>query len=878
MSMFQNVQAAAALGQQNQVAQSRLQSHIDNRNDEMYRRYAESQRQVNQKAREIFNPTLEKMFGQMMEGSSVGEFLATAVGKKRVSVAEAVKMAEMDAQDNIQKRMLEGAKSAPFMTIGGQTGPTDQGQPPAEGGEASNSPPATAKSPSNVRIPEGTTPQQAAAIQGVASRTAPQRFGYSFPQLKLSQNPYGGLIAENAQTGERFVFSEEALGAMGSAIEAENEAIRADATMTFAKNIKTQSDSNGRFKDAANLIMGDIALEQARKEGLVSDEHYKMFLALGVRPTQKELEQLRKGLITRDQLMKQLSEEKYQARRKQNDNNISFLSNEIAFHDKQILGFMRGSSGGDSDYGGSDPAALQMSEGGMPSVVDNEALTKARNERNNLAMQRSYYAQANSAMFNHNLHGMSNNLLQGIESGSVDRNALLGIMKIAATDVSAISDPERAMRLLPGEVKNSEEFITKMMPAIMRAGESLGWKMDADTVGAFVDLYITDVNDRVSAEAVRERQAKEDNRIAAQPDLTVAGRDYVDQFRPQPSPEAAAPPGSVSGGISTASAMDDKSLTQDEMDAYVAGIPELAALDQDTQAEFLAVQRDQLGEEAFRDYIRGNEDSDLGASSQQMRDDASRAAFDFDKANADAKERMKNSVRERDAGQGMSKPDADADVVITDDLLDRTEPIKSPYEVEPFAVALRRKFEPIIRNLIADANRKQDQSGLSYEVEPFFVSVQNKLDGLLENMVTNAKQQEEMAGRGYETMPATTKFYNDVANVVSNITDFLPKTSEQQFESLVEIITDRNTQSALDANMEEAGKLEDLLRYISENNVRGSEKQYFRREVENLRESIERMGNSSSGYGYYQKAVKDLEKAEMALRWIETGQNPYSSK
>ena len=878
MSMFQNVQAAAALGQQNQVAQSRLQSQIDSRNDEMYRRYAESQRQVNQTAREIFNPTLAKMFDQMMEGSSVGEFLATAVGKKRVSVAEAVKMAEMDAQDNIQKRMLEGAKSAPFMTIGGQTGPTDQGQPPAEGGEASDVPPATAKSPSNVRIPEGATPQQAAAIQGVASRTAPQRFGYSFPQLKLSQNPYGGLIAENAQTGERFVFSEAALGAMGGAIEAENEAIRADATMTFAKNIKTQSDSNGRFKDAANLIMGDIALEQAHKEGLVSDEHYKMFLALGVRPTQKELEQLRKGLISRDQLMKQLSEEKYQAHRKRNDANMSFLNDQISVLDKQIIALMRGSSGGGNGLGGLD-AGIQMNEIGTQPVIDHAALTAARNERNNFAMQRNYHAQANSAMFNHNLHGVSNNLTgEEIKKGTVDRNTLLGIMKIAATEVSAIADPERAMRLLPGAVKNNEEFITKMMPALMNAAQSLGWQMDSSAANEFATLYIEDVDNRVRLEGLQADLAKHDERMAGQPDRTIGDADYIDQFRPQPPQEAAAPLGSVSGGISTASAMDDKSLTQDEVDAYVAGIPELAALDPDTQAEFLAVQRDQLGEEAFRDYIRGNEDSDLGASSQQMRDDASRAAFDFDKANADAKERMKNSVRERDAGQGMSKPDADADVVITDDLLDRTEPIKSPYEVEPFAVALRRKFEPIIRNLIDDANRKQDQSGLSYEVEPFFVSVRNKLDGLLENMVTNAKQQEEMAGRGYETMPATTKFYNDVANVVSNITDFLPKTSEQQFESLVEIITDRNTQSALDANMEEAGKLEDLLRYISENNVRGSEKQYFRREVENLRESIERMGNSSSGYGYYQKAVKDLEKAEMALRWIETGQNPYSSK
>lgn len=862
MSMFQNVQAAAALGQQNQVAQSRLQSRIDNRNDEMYRRYAESQRQVNQTAREIFNPTLAKMFDQMMEGSATGEFLATAVGKKRVSVAEAVKMAEMDAQDNIQKRMLQGAKSAPFMTIGGQTGPTDQGQPPAEGGEASDVPPATAKSPSNVRIPEGTTPQQAAAIQGVASRTAPQRFGYSFPQLKLSQNPYGGLIAENAQTGERFVFSEEALGAMGSAIEAENEAIRADATMTFAKNVRTQSNSNTRFENYTNQIMGDLALREAIDQGLVSREETAIFFELDVRPTQKELKMLTDGRITRDQLIRKLSEEKYQARRKQNDNNISFLSNEIAFHDKQILGFMRGSSGGDSDYGGSDPAALQMSEGGMPSVVDNEALTKARNERNNLAMQRSYYAQANSAMFNHNLHGMSNNLLQGIESGSVDRNALLGIMKIAATDVSAISDPERAMRLLPGEVKNTEEFITKMMPAIMRAGESLGWNMDAGVADAFRNVYITDVDDRVNKELVRKRQAEEDDRIALQRDLTVAGPDYLSQFRQQPAgQETAAPPGTVSGGISTASAMDDKSLTQDEVDAYVAGIPELAALDPDTQAEFLAVQRDQLGEEAFRDYIRGNEDSDLGASSQQMRDDASRAAFDFDKANADAKERMKNSVRDNSQK--------------AEDGVNRTNEVKNDATYGTMA-----DFEFSLDDAAQKASEVKESAnaGSPYDAEPVFVAIKDKINNFLDDMISGAKQQQEMAGRGYETMPESAKFYNNVLDVVSNITDLLPKSPEEQFESLVEVITDRRTQEALDSKMQEATELEDLLRYISENNIRGSQKRYFRREVESMRESIERMGNASSGYGYYQKAVEDLEKAEMALRWIETGQNPYSSK
>lgn len=881
MSMFQNVQAAAALGQQNAAQQAAMQKWIDGRNDEMYRRYAEKQRQLNQTSREIFNPTFEKMFSQMMEGSAVGEFLATAAGKKRVKVAEAIKMAEMDAQDSIQARMLKGAKSAPFMTIGGQTGPTDQGntpagteapagsEVPAKSGEAGDTPPATAKSPSNVRIPKSATPAQAAAIQGVASRSAPERFGYSFPQLKISQNPYGGLIAENAQTGERFVFSEEALGAMGNAIEAENEALRADATMTFARNMRTQSNSDTRFENYTNQIMGDIALRAAIDQGLISREEAAIFFELGVRPTQKELKMLTDGVITRDQLIIKLSEEKYQARRKLNDDEMSFLNSQISYLDKQILSLMRGSSGGDSDYGGSDPAALRMGEGGMPSVVDHEALSKLRNERNNLAMQRSYHAQVNSAMFNHNLHGMSNNLLQGIESGSVDRNALLGIMKIAATDVSAISDPERAMRLLPGEVKNTEEFITKMMPAIMRAGASLGWNMDAGVAKAFTDLYITDVNDRVNQELVRKKQAEEDDRIALQRDLTVADQDYVSQFRQQPAgQETDAPPGTVSGGISTAQAMVDDSLTQEEEDAFVARTPELAALDPETRSEFLAVQRSQLGEEAYRDYIRGNEDSDFGAADLDKQEEAYRGMFDFDAA------------RERDARQRMSKPDADADVEITKDLLDRTEtkPIKSPYQVEPLLASLRRRFEPIFKNMIADAKRKQDQSGISYEVEPILVSVKNKLDGLLDNMITNAKQQEEMANRGYEVMPATTKFYNDVAEVVSDITDFLPKPAEQQFESLVEIITDEKTQAALDANMEEAGKLEDLLRYISENNVRGSEERYFRREVENLRESIERMGSASSNYSYYQKAVADLEKAEMALRWIETGQNPYSSK
>ena len=122
-----------------------------------------------------------------------------------------------------------------------------------------------------------------------------------------------------------------------------------------------------------------------------------------------------------------------------------------------------------------------------------------------------------------------------------------------------------------------------------------------------------------------------------------------------------------------------------------------------------------------------------------------------------------------------------------------------------------------------------------------------------------------------ELKPQAAKDYDTMMGVIDSVVDLLPMSEEKRFEKLVDVISDRKTQEALDSRMEEAAKLEELLRFMS--NYSQHNDKWDR--LKNLREGQFGRGGVS---GDSELGQNILDKQKMALQWLETGQNPYKNK
>ena len=559
MSAFQGVQTAANLGQQNFRQQLALDQRLDNRNDEMWDRYAFEKRIVADQAKQLFYPTIEKMFGQAMEAGPIGEFLSTISGESKVRVAEAVKNAEMSAQERIQRRMIDKAmESGPMMSIAGSTTPEQQVQPEMATGPVApktgemgspyagppepateKTPPATAPRSSDVRIPKSATPQQRDAILSVANRSAnaaaSQRLSYNIPGIDLYPNQLGeGVVARVRSTGKTMIFSDADLRAMQNAVKAENAAIIADSFSTASRNVSKQVVSDAILGENLTQITGRNKRNAALEAGVIDQQTADYMKKYGIIPTEDEWKDLINNHIKIDALIDTVRNRNRNEKSRAIDSQIEENGVLIQALERQLYGNRSsgGSGAGSSwDIGGE----IEPIGGAQQQLRQDSQL----NELNNLKMRQRRLHTQKRALYNHNIHGTNSNLgsYATASNKQIDMASMNDLMSLTASRLTGY-DPEAAMRLLPYHITDSEQFMNEFVPALAIEARAAGWHLDendpADSLW-WAKQYITHVDESVRIEDVREKLAERDavarkNQEALQ-DLTVADKAYVEGFR-----------------------------------------------------------------------------------------------------------------------------------------------------------------------------------------------------------------------------------------------------------------------------------------------------------------------------------------------------------
>ena len=601
MSAFQGVRLAANLGQQNLSQQMQLDAHLGRRSDEMWSRYFQEKSLVARQAEQIFYPTMEKLFSQAVEAGPVGEFLSKLVGESRVRVGESVRNAEMDAQKRIQQRMIdEAVQGSPMMTIGGTTGVAPEvgdksepgigepgsphAGPPAPKSGSGDLPPSTAPAASNVRIPEGATPQQAQAIQSVANRAsspapANQRFQYDIPGVELYANPYGDGVVARFKNGKTTMFSHDDIDAIRGAIKAENAAIIADGIAAASSNAFRQQESDNVFEENFNYIMGSKAIDQALEAGVITPDQAALMVRHGIVPTADDWKDLAQNHITYEGMIDTVRDRVRTHTESVIDQNIKDNSAQIKRLESQL-------SSESSGEGGALSGEYKVGAAPSPSAGAAETNRKSRvqDQLNYLRAQSRKLAVRRRSLYNHNIHGDNPSLGGYANDGNlqVDVSSMNDLMMLTATRLTGSTNPEDAMRLLPHVVADTDQFLNTFMPALQEEARSNGWSVDGEDAPDalwWAKNYITHVGRSVDIENVRrdliERDESHRQTLAHEPDLTVADDEYVSGFRRSmdpssaPAPAQESPAGPSPEDQQAPVAIDPEvGLTQDQISAF----------------------------------------------------------------------------------------------------------------------------------------------------------------------------------------------------------------------------------------------------------------------------------------------------------------------
>ena len=872
MSAFQGVQLAANLGQQNFNQQLALDKRLDSRSDEMWDRYAFEKQLVAKQAEQLFYPTIEKMFSQSMEASPAGEFLSTISGESKVRVAEAVKNAEMDAQKRIQQRMIDEAiKSGPMMSIGGTTDPNQQAgdTPPPKTGEqgspyagppepSEGSPPPTAPRASDVKIPQGATPQQAQAIRNVANRganaPASQRFGYNIPGVDLYPNPMGdGMIARFAKTGKTTIYSSEDLKAIQNAIKAENAALIADGFSSASKSASKQLASDMIVGENLNSIMGATARKKALEAGVIDQRTAEFMEQYGILPTEDEWQDLIKNHITLDGLVDKVRDRNREERTSAINSQIKANGVEIkALQELLKPGSGSGGAGGAYDMGG---------EGGV--IVDGPEQQGRRNlqqdELDFLKKRQNKLHTQSRSLYNHNIHGADPSLGRYATGNNkqIDMQAMNDLMALTASRITGSTNPEDAMRLLPLQITDSEQFVNEFMPALTIEAKAAGWYVDNQNpldMAWWGKNYITHVDESVRIESVRKKIAEQDAKalegMAVERDLTAADSDYVSSFResmggkPEVTQEQKQDQSSYLAKVVAEQGIPELDESTSMTQGQITDFAKMMGTSDQYAKEYLRRYKEQYGLDtaAMQKYHANltsgiEQPSDYEGEPTQQSGEISAPVPTTEVSETD------RSPLAMDAMEGSPKDSEWASNLVR--------------EVnESWAPGVEKRFEEYMAGL--PGLKEADVRNL---IEP----TMSKLESWVNDFVSKTRNPE------LELKPQKAKDYDTMMGVIDSVVDLLPLSEEERFNKLVDVISDRKTQEALDSRMEEAAKLEELLRFMSD--------------YEQHNDKWERLKNLSEGQfgrggvsGDSELGQKILDKQKMALQWLETGQNPYKNK